>query len=72
MKNQIDISKLKPGDSVRYVRDNAPESEFENGIVKEVVDNGVRVVYHCANEWANYMDYTSALTRPENLRLGWG
>lgn len=70
----IDIAKLKIGDKVHYVRDNAPEGEYENGVVKEIPDHSkdsVRVVYNCGGEWNNFMNYTSALTRAENLRTGW-
>ena len=69
----IDISKLKIGDRVHYVRDNDP-NHFENGMVKEIPDHtntSVRVVYNCAGKWNNFMNYTSALTHLSNLRLGW-
>jgi hypothetical protein len=70
----IDIAKLKVGDKVHYVRDNSPEDEYENGMVKEIPDHTnteIRVVYNCAGDWTNFRNYTSALTRLENLRLGW-
>ena len=70
----VDISKLKVLTKVHYRRDNASEEEFENGVVKEIPDyskNSVRVVYNCAGDWPNFMNYTSALTRSENLYLGW-
>jgi len=47
---------------------------YENGMVKEVPDHtntSVRVVYNCAGDWDNFMNYTSALTHLSNLRLGW-
>lgn len=68
----IDIAKLKVGDRVHYIRDNS--DHYENGIVKEIPDhtnNSVRVVYNCAGDWNNFKDYTSSLTRLENLELGW-
>lgn len=70
----VDISKLKVGTKVHYRRDNAPGEEFENGVVKEIPDyskNSARVVYNCAGDWSNFMNYTSALTQSENLYLGW-
>lgn len=73
-KKMIDIAKLKIGDRVHYVRDNAPEDQYENGMVKEIPDHtndSVRVVYNCAGDWNNFKNYTSALTRLENLRIGW-
>ena len=50
------------------------DDKFENGIIKEIPENYsgcVRVVFHCAGEWENYMNYTSQLTPLKNLRLGW-
>lgn len=70
----IDISKLKIGDKVHYVPTEGDESKYENGMVKEIPDHTVtevRVVYHCAGDWANFKDYTGALTRLSQLRLGW-
>jgi len=69
------MTHLKVGDKVHYIPFNGcPESKYENGIVKEIPDHTtteVRVVYHCAEEWDNYMNYTSALTSVDKLRLSW-
>jgi hypothetical protein len=65
---------LKPGDKVHYVPyKGAPQSTYENGIVKSLSDfgNAVFVVYHCNGQWDNYQGYTAALTQKVCLRKGW-
>lgn len=50
----------------------ADPSKFQNGIIKSIQDtDSVFVVYHCAEEWENYMNYTAALTKKFQLREGW-
>ena len=59
---------LKVGDKVCYI------PKGENGIVKEIPEHtteAVRVVYHCAGNWDDYQNYTSALTNLDDLELGW-
>ena len=83
-KLRLHISKIKAGDKVHYIPDHKwsikdgkfyeQDDKFENGIIKEIPENYsgcVRVVFHCAGEWENYMNYTSQLTPLKNLRLGW-
>lgn len=70
-----DVSKLRIGMKVHYIpfEDCGPEL-FENGIIKEIPDHTmteVRVVYHCNGEWDRYQNYTGALTRINQLRMGW-
>ncbi len=70
----IDISKLKIGDKVCYQPEHYKETEWENGLVKEIPDHtndSIRVVYNCAGDWENFEDYTSALTNIRDLQLGW-
>ena len=78
----IDIAKLKVGDEVHYQPEHYGETRWENGLIKEIPDfatdktapigyNCVRVVYNCAGNWANFKNYTSALTDLEDLKLGW-
>jgi hypothetical protein len=71
----IDIAKLKIGDKVHYIPfEGCDESQYENGMVKEIPDHtntSIRVVYSCAGEWDNFMNYTSALTPLRSLRMGW-
>jgi hypothetical protein len=69
------MTQFKVGDKVHYIPfEGCDESQYENGVVKEILDHcpiAVRVVYHCAEEWDNYMNYTSQLTPIGKLRLGW-
>lgn len=68
----IDIATLNIGDKVHYIGHEGAKPE--NGMVKEIPDNTnteVRVVYHCAGEWDNFMDYTSQLTPINKLKMGW-
>lgn len=70
----VDISKLKIGQKVCYCPIHNPHAECENGIIKEIPEHSldsVRVVYHCAGDWSNYKNYTSALTNVRDLQLGW-
>ncbi len=78
----IDISRLKIGDKVHYQPKHYAETEWENGMVKEIPDfatdktsqvgyNCVRVVYNCSGEWKNFKNYTSALTNLRDLKLEW-
>ena len=75
----IDISKLKVGDKVHYQPEHYGEIRWENGLIKEIPKlapkivgySCVRVVYNCAGNWANFKDYTSALTNLRDLKLGW-
>lgn len=66
---------FKIGDKVRYTPfPDCGDSLIENGMVKEIpthTDKEIRVVYHCADEWDNFMDYTSQLTPIDKLELGW-
>ena len=71
----VDVAKLRVGDKVHYVKPHNKD-EWENGIVKAINDGtdkcyNVCVVYHCAGDWDNYMDYTGAHTSPRDLELGW-
>jgi hypothetical protein len=58
--------KFNIGDKVTYL----PTEEC--GIVKSISDaDHVFVVYHCAQEWYNYKDYTAARTKIKDLIMGW-
>jgi hypothetical protein len=70
----VDISKLKIGDKVCYKSAHYEENRWENGMVKEIPSHTttqVRVVYNCAGDWDNFMNYTSALTNVRDLTEGW-
>lgn len=66
---------LQEGDKVYYQPEHyKKDDKFENGIVKEIpehTDYAVRVVYNCGGNWANYKNYTSALTNLRDLNKGW-
>lgn len=61
---------IEPGTKVHYT---SPYLKKENGIVKSINETRSEafVVYHCAGEWDNYMNYTGALTPLEDLTPGW-
>lgn len=68
------ITLLKMGTKVYYQPKYYGDNKWENGIVKEVLihtNEEVRVVYNCAGNWDKYKDYTSALTKLEDLFMGW-
>ncbi len=70
----IDIAKLSIGQKVYYQPSHYEKDQFENGLIKEIpehLNDAVRVVYNCAGDWANYKNYTSALTNIRDLKLGW-
>lgn len=78
----IPLEEVCVGDKVYYQPEHYKPDLYENGIVKEIPEgasnfknsilyNRVRVVYHCANDWEHYQDYTSALTNLEDLNKGW-
>ena len=70
----IHIGKLKIGDKVHYRPKHFDKTMWENGMVKEIPDHtnkAVRIVYHCAGDWDNFKDYTSALTSLYDLKIGW-
>lgn len=71
---KIDISKLRIGDKVYYQPEHYDPEQWENGMVKEIRDNvfkSVWVVYNCAGNWDDYVNYTSAKTNLTDLKLGW-
>lgn len=72
---KVEISELRVGDKVAYFPfEGCDEALVENGRVKEVPEESLthaRVVFHCAGEWENFMNYTSQLTPVERLRRGW-
>ena len=70
----VDIKKLTKGDNVHYKPSHFMVSnKSQNGLVKSIASNkqGVFVVYNCDGNWKHFENYTAALTRPEDLFLGW-
>lgn len=72
MKTELDQKgTLYKGQKVSYKRF---DGTYEHGIIKEIpthTTEEVRVVYNCGGEWDKYENYTSALTRIEDLEIGW-
>ena len=83
VKNNVTLEQLSVGQKVHYQPDHYKEfDKYENGIIKEIPKfaddpesyigyNCVRVVYNCNMDWEHYTNYTSALTRIDDLKLGW-
>ena len=68
------ILHIKVGDKLHY----APKyilklnKKYENGIVKELIDDEyIRVVFHCNEDWDNYQNYTGVVTAIRDLYQGW-
>jgi len=58
------------GDKVTYVGNN----RLEHGVVKSILPDlhgYVYVVYHCGDNWDDYLKYTSSATRIADLEPGW-
>lgn len=69
----VDIATLKVGDKVHY-RPSHDKTLYENGRVKSIPEENIGtvfVVYKCAGEWNNFMNYTAQSTRVEDLVMGW-
>lgn len=59
---------FKIGDKVTYIK----FGKVERGIVKDLSgDDYVLVVYHCAENWDRYFDYTGERTEISDLVPGW-
>ena len=83
MKTKLTLDQFSVNQKVHYQPDHFKEyDKYENGIVKEVPKfasntsrfvghNCVRVVYYCDDDWDHYYNYTSTLTRIDDLKLGW-
>jgi hypothetical protein len=72
--NQLDpLKDPQVGDLVHYIPfEGCDVSKLENGIIKLVQnEKEMRVVYHCAGDWHEYFNYTSALTHIKQLNNGW-
>lgn len=65
----IKPQQMKVGDKVTY----QPAHGFpEKGRIKEITpDERVFVVYHCGGDWADFQNYTGALTSASDLYEGW-
>ena len=72
MDDETKMIMLRIGSKVCYQPEHYGNKKWENGIVKELRSpNGVWVVYNCDERWHRYMDYTSAKTTLQDLKIGW-
>lgn len=71
----MNISEVSVGQRVHYIPfKGCSEDQKENGIIKTIhpsYQDSTWVVYHCNNDWKNLQDYTAALTKLKDLKLGW-
>lgn len=65
----IHIEDLTKEDLGRYVIYTDGTKEEQRGRIKSWNDRWIFVVYHCADEWDNYQDYTGAATEPGDLKF---
>jgi hypothetical protein len=65
----IDIRDLTEEDFGRWVVYTDGTKQGQLGRIKSWNDMWIFVVYHCADEWDNYQDYTGCATTPSDLRF---
>jgi len=69
------VEDLAVGDRVTFVYPLDFGGKPSHGRVKRVeipgVHNAVFVVFHCNEQWDDFMNYTAQLTNLQCLRLGW-
>jgi len=65
----IYIEDLIKEDIGRYVIYTDGLKNEEQGRLKSWNDKWIFVVYHCADDWDNYQDYTGAATDPNDLKF---
>jgi len=63
------IEELKHSDVGRWVAYTAPHGEISLGRIKSWNEKYIFVVYHCADEWDNFRNYTAAATNPGEIRV---
>ncbi len=63
----IFIKELTEEDIGRNVIYTDGVGEKTHGRIKSWNDKWIFVVYHCADDWDNYQDYTGAATDPNDL-----
>jgi hypothetical protein len=55
---------IQIGDKVMY-------KGKEKEIVKSFNESGVYVVFNCGEDWDNFLNYTAAFCKIEDLKKGW-
>lgn len=67
----INLAEIRVGDKVHYQPSYYDFEKWDNGIVKEITEERVFVVFNCAGDWENYKNYTGCLTKIKDLYKGW-
>jgi hypothetical protein len=67
---------FEKGNKVHFVAphlQNWPRNKYaaQNGVVKEVTPAGIFVVFHVADTWEDFEQFTGQLTDPAQLYHGW-
>jgi hypothetical protein len=68
---------MKPGDKVHFIPDENSRRNLNGfemvdfGIVKEVRDDAIFVVFHCGRNWDDYWKYTGAMCNASCVFPGW-
>lgn len=65
--NQVQIAQLTDRDKGRWVEYRGYAGEREKGRIKSWNHEFVFVVYKCGENWDDYLNYTAAATKPEQL-----
>jgi hypothetical protein len=65
----IAIASLTDSDRGRWVIYSARPGHAVRGRIKSWSDRFIYVVYHCAEQWDRFSDYTAASTLPEDLEF---
>lgn len=66
----IDIVGLRKEDIGKWVLYTPPHiGKAEKGRIKSWNEKWIFVVYKCAGEWDEFLNYTGAATRPRDLRF---
>ena len=63
----MQIHNLNKKDIGRWVKYTPLAGESEVGRIKSWNDKWIFVVYHCADMWDKYLEYTAAATNPKDL-----
>jgi hypothetical protein len=66
---KVKIEHLNNNDIGRWVKYTAHHGEIEKGRIKSWNSHYVFVVFHCADEWDNFQDYTAAACCPKQLKF---
>lgn len=63
----MEIQDLTKKDIGKWVKYTPSAGEPEVGRIKSWNDRWIFIVYHCADMWDKYAEYTAAATNPKDL-----